>query len=55
MNGRYYMDARAALIVYAVDNRETFTELDKWISDLDEYGNMPKMVKFLIGNKSDCN
>ena len=27
--------------------------VESWIEQLDEHGNMPKMVKFLIGNKSD--
>ena len=27
--------------------------MDSWISQLDEHGNMPKMVKIVVGNKSD--
>ena len=49
----YYKDAHAALVVYAIDDETSFVAVDSWIEQLDQHGNMPKMVKFLIGNKSD--
>ena len=49
----YYKDAHAALVVYAIDDEPSFVAVDSWIDQLDQHGNMPKMVKFLIGNKSD--
>jgi small GTP-binding protein len=49
----YYKDAHAALIVYGIDDESTFQAVDTWTQQLDEHGNMPRMVKFLIGNKSD--
>ena len=27
--------------------------MDYWINQLDEHGNQPKIVKFVVGNKSD--
>ena len=49
----YYKDAHAALIVYAIDDETSFTAVDSWIQHLDDHGNMPKIVKFVVGNKSD--
>ena len=49
----YYKEAHAALIVYAIDDEASFVAVDSWISQLDEHGNMPKMVKIVVGNKSD--
>ena len=49
----YYKDAHAALVVYAIDDEPSFTAVSAWIDQLDEHANVPKMVKFLIGNKSD--
>ncbi len=49
----YYKDAHAALVVYAIDDEPSFTAATYWIEQLDEHSNVPKMVKFLIGNKSD--
>ena len=49
----YYKDAHAALVVYAIDDESSFTAVDSWINQLEEHGNIPKMVKFLVGNKSD--
>ena len=49
----YYKDAHAALVVYAIDDEPSFNAVSGWIDQLDEHANVPKMVKFLIGNKSD--
>ena len=49
----YYKDAHAALLVYAIDDDSTFNAVGGWIEQLDENSNVPKMVKLLIGNKSD--
>ena len=49
----YYKDAHAALIVYAIDDESSFTAVDNWITQLDDHGNLTKIVKFVVGNKSD--
>jgi len=49
----YYKEAHAAVIVYAIDDEASFLDLDSNISRLDEHSNMPKMVKIVVGNKSD--
>ena len=49
----YYKDAHAALIVYAIDDESSFNAVDNWIQQLEDHGNIPKIVKFVVGNKSD--
>lgn len=49
----YYKDAHAALVVYAIDDEQSFQQVDYWMDQLSDHGNMPKMVKYVIGNKSD--
>ena len=49
----YIKYAHAAIIIYAVDEEESFVSLDYLISKADEHGNRPKMVKIIVGNKSD--
>jgi Ras-related protein Rab-21 len=48
----YYRNAAAAIIVYSVTNRETFDNVNTWLSSLRE--NIPDpLVIVLAGNKSD--
>ena len=49
----YYRGAHAALVVYSVSDDSSFRQLDEWLKQLDEHGTIPKMIKFIIGNKSD--
>lgn len=48
----YYRDAQFTLLIYAINNVESFNELDTWYQGLcDDCPKMPKVV--VIGNKSD--
>ena len=48
----YFRNAKTAFVVYSVDNKETFNDVDQWISMVKEHG--PSNVDVvLIGNKSD--
>jgi GTPase SAR1 family protein len=49
----YFKNSHAAILVYAIDDKSSFLALDKWIESLDDHSFMPKMVKHLVGNKSD--
>lgn len=48
----YYRGAAAALIVYDVSRRETFSHISTWLQDARANTN-PHTVMILIGNKSD--
>jgi len=48
----YYRDAQYALLVFAVDNNDSFTAMDNWYRGLvDDCSSLPHMI--LIGNKTD--
>jgi GTPase SAR1 family protein len=48
----YYRDAQFALLVYAIDNTDSFSEVSRWHKALtDECDQMPRVV--LVGNKTD--
>ena len=51
VNEYYFIQAVGALVVFNVDNRETFNNLDFWISKLKELsGDVPHII---VGNKTD--
>ena len=48
----YYKGAKGAFIVYDITSKVTFNSVDKWIQDLNLYGDK-NLTLLLIGNKSD--
>ena len=48
----YYKGAKGAFIVYDITSKTTFNSVDKWIQDLNLYGDK-NLTLLLIGNKSD--
>ena len=48
----YYKGAKGALIVYDITNKFTFDSVDKWVQDLNLYGDK-NLTLLLVGNKSD--
>ena len=48
----FYRNCSLALIVYAINNRNTFEHAENWLNDLKNQSN-PNVRVFLIGNKSD--
>ena len=49
----YYRGAHAALVVYSVMDENSFRSMDDWLKQLDDHNDIEKMLKFVIGNKSD--
>lgn len=47
----YYRDAIGVLVFYDVNNRQTFTNVEKWINELKSCNNLHKIA--IIGNKID--
>jgi small GTP-binding protein len=48
----YYRDAQFVLLVYAIDNAESFQKLESWRAEIvEESDPLPHM--FIVGNKSD--
>ena len=48
----YYKEASYAVFVYDVTDIESFKNIQKWLNDVDTYGN-DNLDKILIGNKFD--
>lgn len=49
----YYRDGQGAILVYDVSNRESFTCLETWISELKTYSTKTNIIKMVVGNKID--
>ena len=48
----FYRSASLAIIVYSIDNEESFNNIEKWLNDVKSQSN-PNVKIFLIGNKAD--
>ena len=48
----FYRNCSLALIVYAINNRDSFEHAENWLNDLKNQSN-PNVRVFLVGNKSD--
>lgn len=48
----FYRNTTLAVLVYSIDNRNSFNDMDKWLKEIRTYSN-PDVKIFLIGNKSD--
>ena len=48
----FYRSASLAIIVYSIDNEESFINVEKWLNDVKSQSN-PDVKIFIIGNKAD--
>ena len=48
----FYRNCSLALIVYAINNKDSFEHAENWLNDLKNQSN-PNVRVFLVGNKSD--
>ena len=48
----FYRNSSLAVIVYAIDDRQSYQDIELWLKDLKTYSN-PDIKVFLIGNKTD--
>ena len=48
----FYINSSLILLVYAINNKESFYDINKWLNDLNNHS-IPNIPKFLIGNKCD--
>jgi Ras-related protein Rab-2A len=48
----FYRNSSVALLVYAIDNKQSFDNMEKWLNDVKSLGN-PNVKIFMIGNKVD--
>ncbi len=50
----YYKGAKGALLVYDITRSDTFDSLDKWLTELMDFGDKD-VCPIILGNKSDLN
>jgi small GTP-binding protein len=50
----YYRGVIGIMLIYDVSNKETFNNIDNWISDINKFA-PPEVLIVLVGNKSDSN
>ena len=48
----FYRNSSLALILYAINNKDSFQHAENWLNDLKSQAN-PNVKVFLVGNKSD--
>ena len=48
----FYRNSSLAVLVYAIDNKESFSHVSNWLNDLKSQANDDIRI-FLVGNKSD--
>ena len=48
----FYRSASLAIMVYSIDNEDSFSNIEKWLNDVKTQSN-PDVRIFLIGNKAD--
>ena len=48
----FYRSASLAIMVYSIDNDDSFNNIEKWLNDVKTQSN-PNIKIFLIGNKAD--
>jgi len=48
----FYRDAAIIILVYDITHRESFTDLTRWVSELQKYG-PAKVTLGIVGNKED--
>ena len=48
----FYRNSSLAVLVYAIDNKESFNHVENWLNDLKGQAN-PDVRVFLVGNKAD--
>jgi len=49
----YYRGAHAVMLVFALDDRDSFANLQEWLGDVHRFGSQGVPV-VLVGNKADC-
>merc|ERR1712029_762652 len=49
----YYRGGQGVIVVYDVTNRDSFSKIENWLTELETYSTNLDLVKMLVGNKCD--
>ena len=50
---QYYRATNGAFFVFDLSNIDSFARIDNWVQTYNNHGENKKIIKYLIGNKSD--
>jgi len=53
LTSSYYRGTQGIVLVYDVTRRESFNNLEQWLSEIEMYSSNVDVVKLLVGNKID--
>ncbi|KAL1523736.1 hypothetical protein AB1Y20_018665 [Prymnesium parvum] len=53
LTSSYYRGCHGIILVFDVNERETFNHLQQWLEELDMYATVQNAAKLLVGNKID--
>lgn len=54
IRNEFYKDTQGVMLVYDVSSRESFEEVDAWLSEAAKFGASPRDITFVLcGNKTD--
>eukprot|EP00322_Chrysochromulina_rotalis_P006307 CAMPEP_0115863246 /NCGR_PEP_ID=MMETSP0287-20121206/18593_1 /TAXON_ID=412157 /ORGANISM="Chrysochromulina rotalis, Strain UIO044" /LENGTH=265 /DNA_ID=CAMNT_0003317693 /DNA_START=97 /DNA_END=892 /DNA_ORIENTATION=- len=53
LTSSYYRGCHGVILVFDVNDRDSFTHLQQWLEELDLYSTTQHSVKLLVGNKID--
>ena len=49
----YYKTAHAIIIGFALDDKQSYANMEEWIDDVDKNAQTPNFIKIICGLKSD--
>jgi len=53
LTSSYYRGTQGIVLVYDVTRRESFSNLEQWLNEIEMYSSNAEVVKLLVGNKVD--
>jgi len=53
LTSSYYRGTHGIILVYDVSKRSTFTSIEHWLEEVENYATSPDVIKLLVANKID--
>eukprot|EP00756_Hemistasia_phaeocysticola_P055834 Hpha_TRINITY_DN31826_c0_g1::TRINITY_DN31826_c0_g1_i1::g.29990::m.29990/K07910/RAB18; Ras-related protein Rab-18 len=53
LTSSYYRGAQGVILVYSINDRESFTHIGTWLREVDRFKTFDDVAKLLVGNKKD--
>lgn len=53
LTSSYYRGAHGVILVYSINDLESFKNIDAWLREVDQFKTFDEVAKLMVGNKSD--